>query len=138
LRIGIFGFQRLRLKLDLSDKPIAAAAECFDISWFGARIAQCLAKLVYGFVQAVFELNVNPIGPQTPPQILAAYQRSGMLNQDSQYPSGFFCQPQADAILEEFQRRKIESERAKNGNSGGMSPESHLAASSQEFGTNRF
>jgi len=68
--------------LDLGDEAISAAGECLDILGVFGRVAESIAELVYGGIQAMIEVNEGVARPKLGPKFLARDQLPGTLNQD--------------------------------------------------------
>src|SRR6267378_4322373 len=83
------------------DKAVSAAGESLDEARIGRGIAERLANLVYGGIQAVIEIDERIGGPDFLPQVVACNHASGIFQQNAEDLKGLLLQTQASAVFAE-------------------------------------
>ena len=78
--------------LQLAHKTIAAAGKGLDISRFGRAVPKRGADLVYGEVDAMFEVDKGGVLPEAPLDLFAAHKLVGMLDQKREHSERLWLQ----------------------------------------------
>src|ERR1700722_1990696 len=71
--------------LELAHEPIAAAGKGLDISGFGRTVPQRGSNLVYGEVDAMFEVDKGGVLPEAALDLFATHKLVGMLDQKCEH-----------------------------------------------------
>src|SRR5277367_2003168 len=84
---------------DGGDEAVSAAGQGFDEAWVGCGIAQRLANLVYGGIQAVIEIHKGVGGPDGLAEAFASDDLSGILEECGEDLKGLLLKTDACAVL---------------------------------------
>jgi hypothetical protein len=95
---------------DFGEEAIAAAWDGFDEARAVGGIAEGIADLVDGFVEAVVEVDIGVGGPETFLQIFAGDDLAGMVEEHREDADGLFLEADAKAVFAELAGAKIEFE----------------------------
>src|ERR1700758_4264884 len=71
--------------LQLAHKTITAAGKRLDIPRLGRTVPQCSSNLVYGEVDAVFEVDKGGVLPEAALDLITAHKLIGMLDQKCEH-----------------------------------------------------
>ena len=81
-------FRRCRRRVmrldDFGDEAVATAWQRLDEPGRGGRVAECLAETPDRGVQTEFEVNEGVVGPQLPPQVIAADDLPALPNEQAE------------------------------------------------------
>src|ERR1700681_3137966 len=99
-----------------SDEPVALPWDRPDKCGVGGGVAQDLTQPHHRSVKAVVEFDKCAGFPEAIPQIVASYQSSRMLQQDSQQTQGLVLQFEAQSLLTQFITIQIDLKQAKTDN----------------------
>jgi hypothetical protein len=72
--------------LQLAHKTITAPGKGLDISGFGRTVAQGDSNLVYGEVDAMFEVDKGGVLPEAALDLFTAHKLIGMIDQKREHP----------------------------------------------------
>lgn len=97
---------------DGSQQAITASAHRLNKARRLRVVAQNLAQLAHGGVEAVFEVYKGVVGPKALMQFRAGHQLPGPLGQRQQQAARLLLQADGAAILAQVARAEIESERS--------------------------
>ena len=94
---------------NVGEKSITPTGNGLDEARILRRVAQRFTNLVYGFVDAVVEVD-DRLAPEFLVQLLPGYQLSGFLQQHRQDLKRLLLQPDAQAALRQFSGSQVDLE----------------------------
>jgi uncharacterized protein (DUF1786 family) len=101
------------MRLHWSDKAISAAGQGFDVARTRSRVAQSLAQLIDGGVQAVVEIDEGIGGPELLAHLLARNHIAGTLEKQGQHLQRLILKAKLGAVFAQLARGEIKLEEAK-------------------------
>ena len=98
----------------VTDEAVAAPRQSLDVAGFVGRLAQRVAQLLDGAVQAGVEINKSVAGPKLLVQFLACHDLAGMLEQEREHLEGLVLELQPNAVLAQLTRTQVHVKRVES------------------------
>jgi len=80
---------------NFGQEAVAAAGDGFDEAWVVSRVAESLANLVDGFIEAVIEVDERIGGPEAPLQFLPGDDLAAVLEEHGENLKGLLLEANA-------------------------------------------
>ena len=97
-----FGWLGNGFLLQTAHKTIAAPGKGLDISGFGRTVPQGDSNLVYGEVDAMFEVDKGRVLPEAALDLFTAHKLTSMLDQKCEHPERLRLEPQQATCFAQF------------------------------------